>query len=360
MPKEILSYTPHELSYASYEEKPLASDEIRVRVDYAAPKHGSELHGWRSDPDAPARDFDAGTKCFMEKPRNGGEEAVPGAFRPGNMWVGRVTETGSAVASFRVGDRVAGYGCLRETQTVPVDKRSEPGLGFCVDVLHVPEEMPWQAALSYDPCQFAMSGVRDAHVRLGDVCLISGLGAVGLLAAELARLQGAGMVIVSDPIERRRRIALENGADYAFDPLTEDVGLAVKRLSANRGADAVIETSGSYPGLQTALRAAAYGARIAVVGWFQPCRGAFDLGLEAHMNNATIFFSRACSEPNPDYPRWNWERINRECWRLLSSGKLSCEKLFDPVVSFQDAAETYLDVVDRHPEKSVKMGVRFL
>ena len=101
MPKEILSYTPHELSYASYEEKPLASDEIRVRVDYAAPKHGSELHGWRSDPDAPARDFDAGTKCFMEKPRNGGEEAVPGAFRPGNMWVGRVTETGSAVASFR-------------------------------------------------------------------------------------------------------------------------------------------------------------------------------------------------------------------------------------------------------------------
>ena len=359
MPKEILSYVPHELSYASYEERPLAADEIRVRVEYAAPKHGSELHGWRSDPNAPARDFDLESKCFIESPRDPDAKTVPGVFRPGNMWVGRVTETGSAVKEFTVGSRAAGYGCLKETQTVKVGLRSEPGFGFCEDVLPVPDGMSWKAAVCYDPAQFAMSGVRDSMIRLGDVCLVTGLGAVGMLAAQMAKLQGAGLVVVSDPIELRRRIALENGADVALDPLHDDVGLTVKRLSGNRGADAVIETSGSYPGLQTALRAAAYGARIAVVGWFQPCRGSFDLGLEAHMNNATIFFSRACSEPNPDNPRWNWERIRLECWRLLSSGALDCERIVDPVVPFEEAAGVYLDVVDRHPEKSVKMGVSF-
>ena len=30
-----------------------------------------------------------------------------------------------------------------------------PGLGAIDDLLHMPEEMSWQAALCYDPCQFA-------------------------------------------------------------------------------------------------------------------------------------------------------------------------------------------------------------
>ena len=77
------------------------------------------------------------------------------------------------------------------------------------------------------------------------------------------------------------------------------------------------------------------------------------------MNNATVFFSRACSEPNPDYPRWSWKRLNEECWELLSSGKIKCENVIDPVVSFDRAAETYLDVVDANPAKSVKMGVAY-
>ena len=45
--------------------------------------------------------------------------------------------------------------------------------------------------------------------------------------------------------------------------------------------------------------------------------------------------------------------------RLLSSGALDCERIVDPVVPFEEAAGVYLDVVDRHPEKSVKMGVSF-
>ena len=359
MPKEILSTRPHSLEYAFYEEPSLAPDEIRVKVDFAAPKHGSELHGWRADPSSPARDFDPVTGCFLEKPREESKGAPPEIFRPGNMWVGRVVEAGSAVSAFHAGDRVAGYGSLKETQTVKPGLISEPGLGFCVDVLKVPEEMSWKSAVCYDPAQFAMCGVRDSMLRLGDACLVTGLGAVGLLAAQMAKLQGAGLVIVSDPIARRRRIALENGADVALDPAACDVGLEVKHLTGNRGADAVIETSGSYPGLQTALRGASYGSRIAVVGWFQPCRGNFDLGLEAHMNNASIFFSRACSEPNPDYPRWDWERIRKECWRLLVSGALRAENIVDPVVSFDEASAVYLDVADRNPEKSVKMGVRF-
>ncbi|MBQ9938044.1 MAG: zinc-binding dehydrogenase [Oscillospiraceae bacterium] len=359
MPREIVATAPDKVGIAEYQEKELAAGQVRIKVDYAAPKHGTELHCWLGDADAVPSYYDIESKCFIEiKPDPNAPKGV-NVFRPGNMWVGHITEVAADVTDYKVGDRVAGYGCLRETQVAYAHRENEPGFGGCYDLLKMSEEMSWKAALCYDPCQFALSGVRDSMLRLGDVCLISGLGAIGLMAAQMAKLQGAKTVIVSDPIAKRREIALANGADIALDPMTQDVGLEVKNLTNKKGADVVIETSGTYSGLQAALRGVTYGGRIAVVGWYKKCRGNFDLGLEAHMNNATIFFSRACSEPNPDYPRWNWDRINEECWHLLSTGALKCDNVIDPVVSFEDAGNTYLDVVAQNPSKSVKMGVEF-
>ena len=222
----------------------------------------------------------------------------------------------------------------------------------------MPEDMPWQNAVCYDPAQFAMGGVRDSQIRLGDTCCVMGLGAIGLIAVQMAKLSGASLVIVSDPIEIRRKIALENGADYALDPLNEDVGLRLKELTGGKGVDAVIETSGSYPALQQALRGLTYSGNIAVVGWYSEVKaGMLNLGCEGHFNNAHIFFSRACSEPYPDYPRWDWDRLNAECWRLLETGKLKCESIIMPIVGFEEAGEAFFEKAYRHPEQSIKMGV---
>lgn len=72
-----------------------------------------------------------------------------------------------------------------------------------------------------------------------------------------------------------------------------------------------------------------------------------------------IVFSRACSEPNPDYPRWSRKRIEETCWELLMNGYLNCEDLIDPVVTFTTSPESYMKYVDQHPELSIKMGVTF-
>ena len=359
MPREIQSNAPGSLVTASYEDGPLLPGEIRVRADYAAPKHGTETHGWSDAADKAPVYYDARSHCFLPQTPEMVERGKGRVFRPGNMWVGRVVEVGEGVREYRVGDRLAGYGPLRQTHTQTVHAANQAGVGTSADLMRVPEEMPWQSAVLFDPCQFALSGVRDSNLRLGDTCCVMGLGAIGLMAAQMARLQGARFVVVSDPIEKRRALALKHGADFALDPASQDVGLELKKLTGNTGADVVIETSGAYPALQSALRGVAYGGRISVVGWYKACVGGFDLGLEAHMNNATLFFSRACSEPNPDHPRWNWDRINRECWHMLSTGMLKSEGVIDPVVPFGQAADTYLDVVVRHPEKSVKMGVEF-
>lgn len=142
----------------------------------------------------------------------------PFFMRPGNMWVGNITEIGPKVSGFQVGERIAGYGPFKSTHTLKAE-----------NALRMSERMTWKEAMCYDPAQFALGGIRDGQVRVGDNVAIFGLGAIGLIAAQLARLAGAAKVIVCDPIQKRREAALENGADLALDSSAVDVGLEIKR-----------------------------------------------------------------------------------------------------------------------------------
>lgn len=226
-------------------------------------------------------------------------------------------------------------------------------------VLKMNEKMTWKDAVCYDPAQFALGGIRDGNVRMGDKTAVFGLGAIGLLAVQIAKRTGAALVIAADPIPKRRELALKLAADIVIDTAVEDAGLRIRLETMKKGVDSVIETSGSYTALQSAIRGMAYGGNIAVVGWYKECKGGLHLGMEAHFNQPNIYFSRACSEPNRDYPRWSFERNRKTCWKMLSNKMFDCEGIVDPVVSFDEAPEAYTEI-DIHPELSIKLGVDFL
>ncbi|MDE0019497.1 MAG: alcohol dehydrogenase, partial [Candidatus Poribacteria bacterium] len=81
-------------------------------------------------------------------------------------------------------------------------------------------------------------------------------------------------------------------------------------------------------------------------------------GAEAHFNRPTIIFSRACSEPNPEYPNWNEGRLFEISLRLLYDGSLKSEPVIYPVVDFDDLLDEYPKIAT-HPGENVKLGVRF-
>lgn len=342
---ELFVNEPGKCLLRKYEDGPLSSGKLRVKVDFGAPKHGTELSLFRGQDPFLENRFDQELQLFL--PDNE-LKARPYGMKPGNMWVGKIIEVGAGVERFTIGQRIAGYGPLRNTHIIDSN-----------NALIMPEDMTWKQAVCYDPTQFALGGIRDGHIRCGDNVAVFGLGAIGLIAAQLAKLSGAANVIVFDPIECRRKAALENGADYAFDPTTCDAGLEIKMLTNKLGADVIVETSGSYPALQAAIRGVAYAGNVSVVGWYKECKGFLNLGREAHMNQPNIFISRACSEPNRDYPRWDFNRICKTAWDLLSKGMIHCENIVNPVVKFEDSAKAYENFVDKHPEMSVKLGVEF-
>ena len=150
MSREIAGKDPVSLGIVEDVQAALEADQIRVKVDYAAPKHGTELHGFKNIPDEVPQYYDMDLKTFLAAERS--EPAAPRLFRPGNMFVGHVTEVGADVSEFAPGDRVAGYGTLREVQTVKVNQPLIAGPGAINDIIKMDEDMSWKAALCYDRC----------------------------------------------------------------------------------------------------------------------------------------------------------------------------------------------------------------
>ena len=340
---ELISTKPNECELRAYEEAAPGDEQLMVKVDFGSPKHGTELNHFRGTDPFITMDFDEEYQLFLkDESKTGGDFFM----KPGNMWVGKIQQMGQGVSGFKIGQRIAGYGPLRNTHIL-----------HAKDALIMPESMTWKEAVCYDPVQFALGGLRDSKMRMGDTVAVFGLGAIGLIAAQMARRAGAAFVAVIDPIARRREVALKCGADMALDPNECDVGLELKKATFKRGVDIAIESSGSYSALQAAMRGIIYAGNISVVGWYGECTGKLDFGKEAHFNQPNLIFSRACSDPNRLHG-WSFERICEASWDMLCKGDYACEDIVDPVVPFAEVASAYCEI-NTSPELSVKLGVDF-
>jgi threonine dehydrogenase-like Zn-dependent dehydrogenase len=263
------------------------------------------------------------------------------------MVVGHVTETGKAVTRFKVGDRALTYS------------------GFATSAINdegacwkLPEDVPWQSAVCIDPADFAFSAIRDGNVRLGDGVAVFSLGAIGLMCIQLLRLTGANPIIAIDPIAKRRELASEFGATLTLDPTACDAGLEIRRAIQGRGADVVIEYSGTRQAMQDALRGVAFGGNVVSGAFPPPYSAGLDLGAESHLNIPNIIFSRACSDPNRDHPRWDNDRIYACCYQLILQGKIEGEKVVWPVVAFDELINAYPKIAD-DPASTLKIGVQY-
>lgn len=349
--KKLVALEPRVAILKDYDDLAIKNNEVKVKVEFAAPKHGTELADFRGTTPFVDGKFDDEWKVFTQREENEPRGIEFGDLPIGNMFVGTIIEIGSDVTEYAVGDRVCSYGPIKETQIVnAVDNYK---------LRKMSKDAPSCNAVCYDPAQFALGGIRDANVRMGDNVVVIGLGAIGQLAIQMAKQSGAASVIGIDPIEKRREVALKHGADYCLDSLGCDAGLEIKRLTGKMGADAILETSGNVNALQAALKGLAYGGTLAYIAFAKPFPAGLWLGQEAHYNYGKIIFSRACSEPNPEYPRWSRKRIENVVWDMLMSGALDCKDIIDPVVPFEESAEAFAKYVDQEPDNSIKLGIVF-
>ena len=95
-----------------------------------------------------------------------------------------------------------------------------------------------------EPLACAVNGMNKIRANPGDSVVIIGGGPIALMFVKLMKASGASPIIVSEPVELRRRIAKTCGADYVVNPLAEDLKAIVQDVTGI-GADIAIEVVGS-------------------------------------------------------------------------------------------------------------------
>ena len=215
-------------------------------------------------------------------------------------------------------------------------------------------------ALCIEPAYVAFHAVREANVRYGDTVAVIGLGAIGLLAVQMAHQCGAELVIAVDPLEKRRDWAQRHGANYVLDPRQGDPALEIHKLTGGPGVDVAIEVAGRTEALETAIRSTRVGGTVCSAGFYQGEAKGLWLGREWHHNRLTMVVPHGCGWGHPprDYPRWTEKRAYDAIVSLMRQGKLQADGLIDPVVPLEKGPEVFR-LIQENPGQVIKYAIRF-
>jgi threonine dehydrogenase-like Zn-dependent dehydrogenase len=326
----------------------LEPTQIRVRTEIASGKHGTTTGMFDGRTFAGQR-FDQDMRLFVDDANAQRPVATPdNPWNAGTTGVGVITEIGSDVTRFQVGDRVFGLMDIRESNVVDEAKLWELG-----------EIDPLQA-LCIEPAYVAFHAIRESNVRYGDSVVVIGLGVLGLLTTRMAVQAGAECVFAVDMLPNRRAWALAHGADDVFDPRSNDVARRIHELTGCAGVDVAIELAGVYPALQTAIRCVRNTGTVCSAGFYQGEAHGLYLGREWHHNRLTMVVPHGCGWGHPprDYPRWDQQRAYDAIVSLLRSSKLDAPDLIKPIVTIEEGPVVF-DLIRNDPDKVIKYAVQF-
>jgi L-iditol 2-dehydrogenase len=172
---------------------------------------------------------------------------------------------------------------------------------------------PEQLALA-EPLSCVVNGQQQVRVGLGDRVLVMGAGPIGLFHVQLALINGADQVIVSEPDALRRDTALRFGAAAAVDPLEGDgaaLKAAVQEATDGRGVDVAIVCVGNVPGLVgSAIDLSRLGGRVSIFAGLKDPHTELD-GNKIHYGQITL--SGAANSGRDHY---------RKALRLIETGRI--------------------------------------
>ena len=259
----------------------------------------------------------------------------------GHEFCGEVAVVGAGVAGFAPGDRVACETAAEIDPDSPLTRAGQynidptrRGFGYGLDgamaryvrvparcLHHLPDNLPFELAALTEPCCVAYQAVVvNARIRPGDVVVVIGPGPIGLLCAHVARICGAGAVVLAGLARDlpRLRLGLSLGATHAVETETKDLPDTLRSLGDGHGADLVVDAAGASAALQQAMAVVRPGGQVTKVGW-----GPQPLGFSLDpLVQKAVTLRGSFSHTWPV-----WERV----LRMLASGQLDPRPLVSRV-----------------------------
>lgn len=206
----------------------------------------------------------------------------------GHEFAGIVEAVGEGVKEIKVGDRVcvdpnklcgdcyyckSGIGHFCENM-IGIGTGVNGGFAeYCVvpqsQVYKIADSTSYEAAAMTEPTACCVHGIDMCNISCGDTVAIIGGGMIGMIMLQLAKLSGAGKLIMIEPVAEKREIAKKLGADLCIDPIGNDVKKVlcengIKRISA------VIECVGKTSTIEQAIAIAGEKSVVMMFGLTAP------------------------------------------------------------------------------------------
>ena len=279
---------------------------------------------------------------------------------PGHEFAGEVAETGPGVDLGLVGKGVTVF------PLIPCRKCAACAIGAfaqCEDydylgsrcdgafaeyvrvpawnLVPIPEGVSFEEAAMAEPAAVAAHALRRADVDLGDSVAIFGAGPIGLLLAAWARIWGAERILLLDIDGRKLEFARQLGFPDVFNPKEGDVSSWIRGI-AEKGADIVVEASGSTAAFEQCMAAARNFGKVVLMG--NPA-GPMTLSQESYwaiLRRELTVYGTWNSAFN-DLP-WNEWRLALD---FMASGQLDAKPLITHRVGLEGLWDALLMMRDR-------------
>jgi threonine dehydrogenase-like Zn-dependent dehydrogenase len=285
------------------------------------------------------------------------------AYSPvGYSCAGEVIEVGSPVEDLAVGDKVAcaGAGYANHAEIVCVPRN------LCV---RLPEEADLKRACYNTLGAIALQGIRQADLRLGESCVVVGLGLLGQLTCLMLQASGVrtfGIDIDGNAVD----VASKHCCDAAWARQSPGLSQKIESHTGGLGADAVIITAGtsSLDPINSAGELARKRGRVIVVGavptgfdrepyWYKK-----ELELRMSCSYGPGRYDPEYEEKGTDYPpayvRWTENRNMQAFQELVHRGKIDLDYLTTHEFRLEDAPRAY-DMVVSHSEPFLGIVLKY-
>ena len=264
--KSAVFYGKHDLRVEDHPMPEMGAHDVLIRVK-ACGVCGTDVHIYEGDP--------------------GAAEVTPPTIL-GHEFSGVVEAVGSGVRNCRPGDRVCvdpncycgacepcrngvvhfcehmiGYGTTVDggfAEYCAVNERQVYQLG---------KNTSFEQGAMTEPVACCLHGIDLCEIRPGHQVVVIGGGMIGLLMVQLAKLVGAARVALLEPVESKREVGRQLGADVCIDSLHEDVGARLREAGIT-WVNTVIECVGRPSTIEQAIDLAGNKAVVMMFGLTKP------------------------------------------------------------------------------------------
>lgn len=271
--------------------------------------------------------------------------------------VGTVMAVGEGITDLRIGDRVVSNGPHAEVVCVPRNL-----------VAQVPAEVSDDEAAFTVISAIGLQGIRLVNPTLGETIVVVGLGLIGLLTAQLLRLNGC-RVVGLDIEETKLELARQNKITVFNSATGTDPVKAVMALTNGIGADAVLITASAKTDelISQAARMSRKRGRIVLVGvvGLNLNRSEFyekELSFQVSCSYGPGRYDDAYEQQGKDYPlayvRWTENRNFQTILQVMADGRLNVKPFITETVALANFNTIY-STIDQEKSSRIASLLRY-